>query len=59
MQKKSKETKPVVFFSGAGAWTGSRGIVGLVNLIHIVKQEKTPWKEWPVLKNYLDNSRVI
>lgn len=58
--KKAKETKPVVFFLGPVHGQEAEGIVGLVNLIHIAETGKDHrGKEWPVLKNYLDNSRVI
>lgn len=58
--RKTKETKPVVFFLGPVHGQESEGIVGLVNLIHIAETGKDHrGKEWPVLKNYLDKSRVI
>lgn len=58
--RKTKETKPVVFFLGPVHGQEAEGIVGLVNLIHIAETGKDHrGKEWPVLKNYLDNSRVI
>jgi hypothetical protein len=58
--RKTKETKPVVFFLGPVHGQETEGIVGLVNLIHIAETGKDHrGKEWPVLKKYLDNSRVI
>lgn len=58
--KKTKETKPVVYFIGPVHGQEAEGIVGLVNLIHIAETGKDHrGKEWTALKNYLDNSRVI
>jgi hypothetical protein len=58
--KKTRETKPVIFFLGPVHGQEAEGIAGLVNLIQVAETGKDHrGKEWPVLKSYLDNSRVI
>jgi hypothetical protein len=58
--KKSRTTNPVVFFLGPVHGQEAEGIVGLVNLIHIAETGKDHrGKEWPVLKNYFGQCRVI
>lgn len=58
--KKTKDTKPVVFFVGPVHGQEVEGIVGLVNLIHIAETGKDyRGKEWPSLKKMFDKCRVI
>jgi len=58
--KKTKTTKPVLFFLGPVHGQEAEGIAGLVNLIHIAETGKDyRGKEWPALKNNFDKCRVI
>jgi hypothetical protein len=58
--KKTKETKPVVFFLGPVHGHEVEGMVGLTNLIHIAETGKDlRGKEWTELKRNLDRCRVI
>ena len=58
--RKDENTKPVVYFIGPVHGQEPEGIVGLVNLIHIAETGKDyRGKEWPELKNLLEQFRVI
>jgi len=58
--KKTKETKPVVFFIGPVHGHEVEGIAGLVNLIHIAETGKDyRGKEWASLKSNFEKCRVI
>jgi hypothetical protein len=58
--KKTKETKPVVFFLGPVHGQEVEGMVGLINLIRIAETGKDlRGKEWSELKKNLDQCRVI
>ncbi|MDX9883598.1 MAG: M14 family zinc carboxypeptidase [Prolixibacteraceae bacterium] len=58
--QKTKETKPVLFFLGPVHGQEAEGLVGLLNLIHIVETGKDyRGKEWPVLKQGVEQYRVI
>ena len=58
--RKDKNTKPVVFFLGPVHGQEIENIVGLVNLIHVAETGVDyRGKEWPDLKNKIDQCRVI
>ncbi len=58
--KKTKDTKPVIYFLGPVHGQEAEGIVGLVNLIHLMETGRDHrGREWPNLKRKLDQSRVI
>lgn len=58
--KKTKDTKPVLFFLGPVHGQEGEGIAGLVNLIRIAETGKDcRGKEWRALKSNLDKCRVI
>lgn len=58
--RKDSATKPVVYFVGPVHGSEGEGITGLVNLIHIAETGKDyRGKEWPELKEYIDQCRVI
>ncbi|MDD4192581.1 MAG: M14 family zinc carboxypeptidase [Mangrovibacterium sp.] len=58
--KKTKETKPVLFFVGPVHGHEVEGMVGLVNLIQIAETGKDlRGKEWPLLKKGIEQCRVI
>jgi hypothetical protein len=58
--KKTKQTKPVLFFIGPVHGQEVEGIAGLINLIHIAETGRDiRGKEWPLLKDGLEQCRVI
>lgn len=58
--KKTKSTKPVVFFVGPVHGQEVEGIVGLVNLIHIAETGKDyRGKDWSSLRNKMGKCRTI
>ena len=58
--KKTKEIKPVVFFIGPVHGQEIEGIAGMINLIHLAETGRDfRGKEWPLLKNGLEQCRVI
>ena len=58
--RKDKNTKPVVYFLGPVHGQEAEGIVGLVNLIHLMETGKDyRGREWNNLKAKLDQCRVI
>jgi hypothetical protein len=58
--KKTKEAKPVIYFIGPVHGQEAEGIAGLVNLIHIIEAGTDHrGKEWPELREYISQSRVI
>ncbi len=58
--RKDSSTKPVIFLLGPVHGQEVEGIVGLVNLIHVIETGKDyRGKEWTSLKNKIDKCRVI
>ncbi len=58
--RKDSTTKPVVFFLGPVHGQEVEGIVGLVNLIHIIETGRDyRGREWLALKEKIDQCRVI
>ncbi len=58
--EKDKSTKPVIYFLGPVHGQEAEGVVGLVNLIHIMETGKDyRGREWNNLKKKLDQCRVI
>jgi hypothetical protein len=58
--KKDSTAKPVVFFIGPVHGQEVEGIVGLINLIHVMETGKDyRGKEWVSLKNMLEKCRII
>ncbi len=57
---KGEESKPVFFFLGPVHGQEPEGLVGVINLIHIAETGLDyRGREWPKLKKYFDQSRVI
>ena len=58
--QKGRDTKPVVYFLGPVHGQESEGIVGLVNLIHIIETgEDYRGRDWTSLQKKLEQCRVI
>jgi hypothetical protein len=58
--RKDSLTKPVVFFLGPVHGQEIEGIVGMVNLIHVIETGKDyRGKEWKALKNNAGKCRII
>src|SRR5690554_2623360 len=58
--RKDKNTKPVIYFLGPVHGQEAEGVVGLMNLIHLMETGKDHrGREWKNLKNKLDQCRVI
>jgi hypothetical protein len=58
--RKDESTKPVVFFIGPVHGQEPEGVVGLVNLLHVVETGKDHrGQEWPELKHLVEYCRVI
>jgi hypothetical protein len=58
--KKDSTAKPVVFFIGPVHGQEVEGIVGLINLIHVMETGKDyRGKEWLSLRNMMEKCRVI
>lgn len=58
--KKTKDTKPVLFFVGPTHGHEVEGMAGLINLVHIAETGRDfRGKEWPLLKEGIERCRVV